>query len=166
MPSENVGNCPQCGERLVWVGRNPSSLMCPLCVDREIFESDETWTPLTRLGPGPLSREEMDRQLQGVVDRLIARTKPVDDALPCLHRDCRCCRSWRMEMGRRAVKDGPLNLRERLAEVIESMTRVGYQYQAEVTAGVVLCIIAGEIEAGAYDGMTEIGTWLRTEAER
>ena len=38
-------------------------------------DGDETWTPLTRLGPGPLSREEMDRQLQGVVDRLIARTR-------------------------------------------------------------------------------------------
>ena len=73
-------------------------------------------------------------------------------------------------VGERATPVGedlcPLNLRERVAEVIESMTRVGYQYQAEVTAGVVLCVIAGEIEAGAYDGMTEIGTWLRTEAER
>ena len=68
-----------------------------------------------------------------------------------------------MEMGRRTVKDGPLNLRERVAEVIGAMTM---SYQAEVAAGVVLCVIAGEIEAGAYDGMTEIGTWLRAEAEK
>lgn len=160
MPSENVGNCPHCGEKLVWVGRNPSSLMCPLCVDREIFESDETWTPLTRLGPGPLSREEMDRQLQGVVDRLIARTKPA--AAPVEEKEG--SEEPNPLVGEKAPDSAGATLAERLAAIVaEAIETWGPTSNAPIFASRILYAVADDMHAR---GEHQVVAILRTEAER